>query len=69
MDQQETKKIQTLDREWLTVEEAAAYLRIHPMTVRRYIKSGLLPASQPVRRGRVLISAASIGKFLEKNQL
>jgi excisionase family DNA binding protein len=59
---------QTLDRDLLTVDEAAAYLRVHPMTVRRMIREGKLKASQLVARGRVLIAATDIEKLLEKSK-
>lgn len=32
---------------WLTMEEAAIYLKVHRTTVKRYIKSGKLKASRP----------------------
>lgn len=59
---------QTLDRDLLTVSEAAAYLRIHPMTVRRMIREGKLKASQLVAKGRILIAATDIEKLLEKSK-
>lgn len=34
----------TLDREILTVEQAADFLQVHKITVYRYIREGLLPA-------------------------
>lgn len=34
------------DREILTVEQAAAYLRVHKVTVYKYIRAGLLPAAK-----------------------
>ena len=36
--------------EILTVTEAAAYLRTHPMTIYRLLKSGALPAALRVGR-------------------
>ena len=35
-----------MDREILTVEQAAEYLQIHKVTVYKYIRSGLLPAAK-----------------------
>lgn len=35
-----------LEREILTVEQAAAYLQIHRVTVYKYIRAGLLPAAK-----------------------
>jgi excisionase family DNA binding protein len=37
----------------LTVDEVAKRLRLHPITVRRHIKSGRLPATRIGRRVRV----------------
>lgn len=34
----------TLEREILTVEQAADFLQVHKITVYRYIREGLLPA-------------------------
>lgn len=34
----------TLDREILTVEQAADFLQVHKITVYRYIREGMLPA-------------------------
>lgn len=35
-----------LEREILTVEQAADYLQIHKVTVYKYIRTGLLPAAK-----------------------
>lgn len=34
------------DREILTVEQAAAYLQVHKVTIYKYIRAGLLPAAK-----------------------
>lgn len=44
-------------RRWLTVNEAAVYLSVHPRTVRRRIASGEIPASR-MRRGSGAIRIA-----------
>jgi excisionase family DNA binding protein len=38
----------------LTIEQAARQLGVHPLTVRRYIDSGVLPAVQPGGKGHSL---------------
>ncbi len=38
--------------EWLTTKEAAAYLKVHPKTVYRYVKSGRLRQYQAAGVGR-----------------
>lgn len=35
-----------LEREILTVEQAATYLQVHKVTVYKFIRSGLLPAAK-----------------------
>jgi excisionase family DNA binding protein len=57
---------QQLDRDFLTVAEAAEYLRCSSWTVRELIKRGILEASRLVPRGKVRISAVSIEKALQK---
>jgi excisionase family DNA binding protein len=40
--------------DWLTVEEAAAYMRMHPSTLKRLIKDGRFPqGSQAAGRQRL----------------
>lgn len=38
------RQMSVLEREILTVEQAAYYLQVHKITVYRYIREGLLPA-------------------------
>jgi excisionase family DNA binding protein len=59
---------QMLDRDYLTVAQTAAYLQCCTRTVRRYIDTGLLSASQLVPGGIIRISANSIEKLLERNR-
>ncbi len=59
---------QTLDRDWLTVKQTAAYFQCSTRTVHRYLDSGLLLASQLVPGGTVRISAISIERLLEKGR-
>ena len=42
-----------MDRELLTCEEAAAYLRVHPRTVGRLLKEGKLPGVKVGRQWRL----------------
>ena len=57
---------QTLDRDYLTVAQTAAYLQVSTRTIHRYIDSGLLSASQLVPGGTVRISASGIEKMLQR---
>ena len=56
---------QTLDRDWFTVRQAAAYLQVSTRTIARYIDRGTLSASQLVPGGSIRISVTSIEKMLE----
>jgi excisionase family DNA binding protein len=38
--------------EFLTAEEAAALLGVHPKTLDRWVRDGVLPVIQPVPRGQ-----------------
>ena len=44
----------TLDREILTVEQAADFLQVHKITVYRYIREGVLPAVKLGKMYRLL---------------
>jgi len=56
---------QMLDRDWLTVKQAALYLQVSTRTIARYVDRGTLSASQLVPGGTIRISAISIEKMLE----
>lgn len=60
------KPLPPIAHEWLTVRQAAKYLQVHPATIRNYINTGVLSASQLVANGRLRISFLSIEKLLEK---
>lgn len=44
------------DDEILTVEEAAAMLKVHPVSVRRYIRDGQIKSVKMGKRWRILRS-------------
>lgn len=60
--------VQQLDRDWLTVRQAADYLQCGTGTIHRLIAEGMVTASQLVPKGRVRISSVSIEKLLEKKR-
>ncbi|MDR7542645.1 MAG: helix-turn-helix domain-containing protein [Armatimonadota bacterium] len=53
----------TLDREILTVEQAADFLQVHKITVYRYIREGLLPAAKLGKMYRLF--SRDVEAFLE----
>lgn len=59
---------QMLDRDWLSVKQAAAYLQVSTRTIARYIDRGSLSASQLVPGGTIRISATSIEKTMERSK-
>lgn len=62
------KAPQTLDRDWLSIDQTAEYFQVAKGTIRNWIKAGVLEASQLVPRGAVRISAASVEKQLERSR-
>lgn len=53
-----------LDREILTVEQAADFLQVHKITVCRYIREGLLPAVKLGKMYRLL--SRDVEAFLQE---
>lgn len=51
-------------RELLTVDEVAERVKVHPETVRRWIKSGRLPAVRP-GDGPYRVYSADFDRFFE----
>ena len=39
-----------MQEEWLTVEEAASKLKVHPETVRVWLREGVIKGTKPVQR-------------------
>lgn len=61
--------MQYLDHDWVTREQAAAYLQLTTRSIDRYIASGRIKATQLVPGGTVRISTISIEKMLESARL
>ena len=59
------------DGEWLTLTEAAAALRVTSHTIRRLIKSGVLPAAQfvPARHTRIAVRADDLASESVKSAM
>ena len=52
------------DERWYDVKDIVGMLRVHEQTVRRWIKSGELPALLFGRRGGYRIKASDLNAFL-----
>lgn len=59
--------IQTLEKDWLTVKEAAAYLSVSPFTIRRWLKEGKLPHKKlgTSKNSSIRVSSLGIEKYLQ----
>lgn len=64
-------KPQTLDADWMTVQETARYLKINAAFVRRLIADGKLVGVKlgSGSNSAIRISTASIKAILEKNRM
>jgi PTS system nitrogen regulatory IIA component len=51
---------------WLTTQEAARYLRVHPETVRRWAREGLIPAAKLGRRGGFRFKRDDLDRFVQR---
>ena len=58
--------MEQLEREWVTVAECCEYTRRSRWTIYRYIRRGMLQASQIVPGGSVLIRRKSIEDMLHR---
>jgi nitrogen PTS system EIIA component len=52
--------------EWLTTEEAARVLRVHPETMRRWAREGTIPAAKLGSRGGFRFKRVELDRFLEQ---
>ena len=50
---------------WLTVKEAAAYLRMSHETIRNMIRAGELTAYRPRPRGTILLSREQVDSIVK----
>ena len=55
----------TVDRDLLTVEQAASYLQLSTSSIRSYIRSGKLKAFRIAGRRKVLIQRGDLMALLE----
>ena len=53
------------DPAWLNTAEAAAYLRVHPVTLRTWARMGVIPAAKLGNRGGFRVRRADLDRFLE----
>ena len=55
-------------RDWLTTEEAAEYLQVHIDTLRRWARTGVVPAAKLGNRGGVRFRREDLDRFLEERR-
>jgi excisionase family DNA binding protein len=53
---------------WLTTEEAAEFLRVHVETMRRWARTGLIPAAKLGNRGGFRFRREDLDRFLESRR-
>jgi excisionase family DNA binding protein len=53
---------------WLTTQEAAAYLRVHPVTLRNWARKRLIPAAKLGNRGGFRFRRKDLDRFLERRR-
>lgn len=53
-----------MDRQWVTVEEAAQLLGVHEQTVRRWLRTKRLPGTLLSRRAGYRIQRADVDRVL-----
>jgi len=52
--------------EWLTTEKAAHYLQVHPETMRRWAREGVIPAAKLGNRGGFRFRRRDLDRFLQE---
>jgi excisionase family DNA binding protein len=53
---------------WLTTEEAAEYLQVHVNTMRRWARTGVIPAAKLGNRGGFRFNPKDLDRFLESRR-
>ena len=53
---------------WLTTDEAAAYLKVHPETVRNWARKGVIPAAKLGNRGGFRFRREDLDRFVESRR-
>jgi excisionase family DNA binding protein len=54
-------RIDVPSKPFLTLGDVAAYLRVHPKTVERWVREGTFPPARPVAGGRLMWTARCVG--------
>jgi excisionase family DNA binding protein len=52
-------------RDWMTTEEAADFLQVHLDTLRRWARTGVIPAAKLGNRGGFRFRREDLDRFLE----
>jgi excisionase family DNA binding protein len=51
--------------DWLTTEEAVQYLKVHPETLRNWVRKGAIPAAKLGNRGGYRFRRDDLDRFLD----
>ena len=54
--------------DWLTTEEAAAYLKVHPETMRNWARKAVIPAAKLGNRGGFRFRREDLDHFVESRR-
>jgi len=55
-----------MDDRWLTVDEAAAQIKVHPETIRRWLRDGKLPGTLISRSGGYRVRQSELDRFMDQ---
>ena len=55
-------------RDWLTTGEAAEHLQVHLDTMRRWARTGMIPAAKLGNRGGFRFRREDLDRFLERRR-
>ena len=53
--------------DYLSVNQAAEFLGVHPQTIRNWYRNGILKYSRPNNHGKIFIKKTSLEKVMEMN--
>lgn len=61
-------EVSSLESEYLTARQAAKRVNVHPNTLKRWVKTGKLPAARIGNRGDVRVKTADLESLMSKDR-